>query len=131
MGFEFDTVCFEVRLPRDKLVQLNSEIKIFHDKKSVTLRELKSLIGMLNFACNVVPGRTLLRRLINLTFGIKKPYHDRKLNLETRSDLKDWAVFLEHFNSKAFFPSGITHLSSSRHLFTDASNLGFCGDIWR
>ena len=59
LGLEFDTVCFEVRLPHDKLVQLKSEIKKFQDKKSATLRELQSLIGMLNFACNVVPpGRT-------------------------------------------------------------------------
>lgn len=40
-------------------------------------------------------------------------------------------MFLEHFNGKAFFPSGITHSSSSLHLFTDASNLGFGGTFGR
>ena len=74
LGLEFDTVCFEVRLPHDKFVQLKSEIQKIQKKKSVTLRELQSLIGMLNFACNLIsPGRTLLRRLINLTIGLKKP----------------------------------------------------------
>ena len=89
---------------------------------------------MLDFACNVVPpGRTFLRRLINLTIGLKKTYHQRKLNLEERADLTDWVVFLQHLNGKAFFPSCITHSSSFLHLFTDASNLGFrgtFGDNW-
>ena len=92
------------------------------------MQELQSLIGKLNFACNVVPpGRTFLRRLINLTIGLKKPYHHRKLNSEARADLKAWHLFLEHFNGKALFPSNIVHSSSSLHLFTDASNLGFRG----
>jgi hypothetical protein len=128
LGLELDTLSYQIRLPQDKLDQLKSEIQKFTTKKSATLRELQSLIGMLNFACNVVPpGRTFLRRLINLTIGLKQPHHHRKLNLEARADLKAWAVFLEHFNGRAFFPSGTTHSSSSLHLFTDASNLGFGG----
>lgn len=83
---------------------------------------------MLNYACCVVPPRrTFLRRLINLTIGLKKPHHHRNLNLEAKADLKAWQVFLESFNGKAFFPSHIVHSTSSLHLFTDASNLGFGG----
>lgn len=95
---------------------------------SPTLRELQSLIGMLNFPCNVVHyGLIFLSRLINLTVGLKKPYHYRKLNLEASADLKAWDVFLEHFIDIAFHPLSITHSSSYLHLFTDASNLGFGG----
>ena len=72
MGLELDTVRFKVRLPEDKLHQLKSEIQSFKLKRSATLQELQSLIGKINFACNVVPpGRTLLRRVINLTTGLK------------------------------------------------------------
>lgn len=128
LGLELDTVQFQVRLPNDKLIQLQSEIKKFQNRHSVTLQELQSLIGMLNYACCVVPpGRTFLRRLINLTIGLKKPHHHRNLNLEAKADLKAWQVFLESFNGKAFFPSHIVHSTSSLHLFTDASNLGFGG----
>ena len=89
LGIEFDTVCFEVTLPLYKSVQLKSEIKKFQDKKAFTLRELQSLFGMLNFACNVVaPGSKSLKKLINLTIDIKKPLHHGKLNLEAKADLK-------------------------------------------
>ena len=45
-------------------------------RQKVTLRELQSLIGLLNFACLVVvPGTAFLRRLINLTIGVKRPHH--------------------------------------------------------
>ena len=126
LGLELDTVMFEIRLPNDKLVNLKQQISKLQNRRSVTLVELQSLIGMLNFACNVVPpGRTFLRRLINLTIGLSKPYHHARLNSEARADLKAWQIFLDHFNGKALFPSDIAHTSSSLHFFTDASNAGF------
>lgn len=88
---ELDTVMFEIRLPNDKLVNLKQQISKLQNRRSVTLVELQSLIGMLNFACNVVPpGRTFLGRLINLTIGLSKPYHHARLNSEARADLKAW-----------------------------------------
>ena len=126
LGLELDTVKFEIRLPEDKLVTLRTEVQKLITQRSATLRQLQSLIGMLNFACQVVPpGRTFLRRLINLTIGLKKPFHHRRLNSEAKADLKAWQIFLDNFNGKAIFPTGITHSSSSLHLFTDASDLGF------
>lgn len=66
----FDTVCFQVRLPQGKLDQLKSEINQFQNKYSATLQELQSLINMSNIAGNVIPpGRTFLRRQINLTIS--------------------------------------------------------------
>ena len=110
LGLELDTVMFEIRLPNDKLVNLKQQISKLQNRRSVTLVELQSLILMLNFACNVVPpGRTFLRRLINLTIGLSKPYHHARLNSEARADLKAWQIFLDHFNGKALFPSDIAH----------------------
>ena len=40
----------------------------------VTLKEVQSLIGLLNFAFSVVrPSRAFLRRLIDLALGIRSP----------------------------------------------------------
>lgn len=126
LGLELDTLKFEVRLPTDKLESMKSEIRKFQNKTTASLQELQSLIGLLNFACRVVPpGRPFLRRIINLTIGLQKPKQQKRLDNEAIADLKAWAIFLENFNGKAFFPSGISHSSSSLHLFTDASNIGF------
>jgi hypothetical protein len=74
--------------------------------KKSRLRELQSLIGILNFACSVVPpGRAFLRRLIDLTIGLSKPHHHRRLNKETRLDIQAWLIFVESFNGKCLFLS--------------------------
>lgn len=123
---ELDTVKFEIRLPQDKLVSLMEEVLKLKSQKLATLKQLQSLIGMLNFACKVVPPRRpFLRRLIDLTAGLKKTYYHRRLNSEAKGDLNAWGLFLDHFNGKALFPSGITHSSASLHVFTDASDLGY------
>lgn len=71
-GIELDTVQSEARLPQDKLDKCTELISNFLHRKKVYLEELQSLIGLLNFACSVVlPGRAFLRRLIDLTIGIK------------------------------------------------------------
>lgn len=128
LGIEIDTVKCEVRLPEDKLTSLKEVLSRFMCKRTATLQELQSLIGLLNFACAVVPrGRSFLRRIINLTRGIQKPHHHRNLDKESRADLKAWSIFIDKFNGRAFFPSGVEHTSHSLHLFTDASNLGYGG----
>ena len=75
-GVELDTIHCESRLPEDKLLKCKHLITKFMRKKKATLRELQSLIGLLNFACSVVvPGRSFLRRLIDLTTGLQRPSH--------------------------------------------------------
>lgn len=70
LGLELDTVKFVIRLPQDKLDSLREEMLKLKSQKSATLKQLQSLIGMLNFACKVVPpGRTFLRRLIDLKWA--------------------------------------------------------------
>ena len=55
----------EVRLPEEKLRKCVTLIYEFLKRKKVSLKEMQSLIGLLNFTCSVViPGRTFLRRLI-------------------------------------------------------------------
>lgn len=121
---------FEVRLPEDKLVNMRNKICTFKRERSATLQELQSLICLLNFAYAVVPpGRTFLRRIIDLTIGFSKSYHHRRLKRESQADLQPWSIFLENFNGRALFHSGITHTSQSPHLFTDASNSG-CRGQW-
>ncbi|CAG2191357.1 unnamed protein product [Mytilus edulis] len=76
LGIEFDTLKMEMRLPGEKLTNLKQTLQLFLHSKKVTLRQLQSLIGLLNFACQVIaPGRAFCRRLIDATCNIRKPHH--------------------------------------------------------
>ena len=74
LGIEFDTVGMTMRLPQDKLTELQRRIhETLHTSKT-TLRDLQSIIGLLNFASQVVAsGRAFIRRLIDATIGVKRP----------------------------------------------------------
>lgn len=125
MGIELDSVLMEKRLPQDKLAKARHLIQI-QSKNSITLQELQSIIGLLNFACSVViPERPFLRQLIDLSVGLTQPYHHKKLNKEARADLNAWGLFLEHLNGKSLFLSEQWENSDLLQLYTDASNIGF------
>ena len=63
-GLEVDSIKMEVRLPEDKLYKLRQLLIQTVHRKKIQLKELQSLIGLLNFACQVaIPGRAFLRRL--------------------------------------------------------------------
>ena len=77
-GIILDSVRMEARLPDDKLAKCRQLLTVFLARRSVCLKELQSLIGLLNFTCLVVvPGRAFLRRLIDLTKGVRKPHHHK------------------------------------------------------
>ena len=126
-GIELDSVKMEARLPQDKLVKCNILITQFLERSKVTLRELQSLIGLLNFACSVVrPGRAFLRRLIDLTIGIRCPHYLIRLTRGAKADLRIWLEFLANFNGHSFFLDEKWLNSYKLNLFTDASGaLGF------
>ena len=99
------------------------------------VKELQSLIGLLNFACSVVlPGRAFLRRMIDLTKGVRKPYHHIRLTRQCKEDILLWLSFLNSFNGKSFFLSAKWLTSSNIKLYTDsAGSLGYpevLGKCW-
>ena len=128
-GIELDTLRMEARLPPDKTAKCQTLISTFLRRKKVTLREIQSLLGLLNFACSVVvPGRAFLRRLIDLTKGVKFPHHFIRLNKSSKADLALWQTFLDDFNGRSFFLTDAWHDSLSLNLYTDAAgSLGYGG----
>ena len=68
LGIEIGTLNMVARLPMDKLDKYKHELKLAMTHDKLTLRELKLLIGKLQFATAVVrPGRAFLRRLYDMT----------------------------------------------------------------
>lgn len=126
VGIELDTILMEARLPPDKLEKCRTQIGAFLKKKKATLREIQSLIGLLQFTtCVVVPGRPFLRRLIDLTVGLSKPSHRHWINKETKADLLVWSTFLAQYNGRSFFFKETVYSADSLHLTTDSSKIGF------
>lgn len=121
-GIELDSVRQEARLPLEKLTKCRTLLRQFLQQRSVVLRDLQSLIGLLNFCCSVVvPGRAFLRRLIDLTAGTTRPHHHIRLNQAAKQDIRMWLQFLDRFNGKAFFLSDRWETSVSLELYTDAA----------
>ena len=76
----------------------------FHKRQKSTLRELQSLTGLLNFTGSVVSlGRAFLRRLFDLTKGVRRPHHRIRLSKACRKDISVWLTFLEHFSGRTVF----------------------------
>lgn len=103
-GIELDYRRHEARLPMEKVTKCLSAIRNLLCKKKVELKELQSIIGLLNFACSVIsPGRVFLRRLINLTIGIRRSYYFIRVTQETikicKSGKPFWALSMgNHFS---------------------------------
>ena len=134
LGIELDTKALQLRLPAVKLHQLRALITTWEGKRSCTKRELLSLIGHLQHACKVVkPGRTFLRRMIDLAYTASQLHHHIRLNLGFRSDLHWWSLFLDRWNGVGMLTNLRRHPPPGITLTSDASGSWGCGafyDSW-
>lgn len=138
LGIELDSEQQVVRLPAAKLEELRSELDTWlrdHTSRSVSKRDLLSIIGKLAFAARVVPaGRLFLRRLIDLSTTARHLHHHIRLNKASRADLQWWADYLPKWNGTTQFLEPTWTPAHDLELFTDASGswgLGACfGNAW-
>ncbi|KAM3936678.1 uncharacterized protein RB166_018784 [Leptodactylus fuscus] len=129
----------ECRLPEDKLLALRREVDCAAGLRKITLRDLQSLLGKLNFACRIMPmGRVFCRRLAGATSGVSSPRHFLRLTRDHRDDLEVWARFLRDYNGRSLVMSPVADVFDW-DLYTDASGaVGFgaycqgqwCADRW-
>ena len=130
LGLEIDSVLMQVRIPVVKIQVMVTQIEeILKHKRSITLKELQSLLGSLNFMCRaIVPGRPFCRRLINATCGIQCSHHHIRLTEGMRQDLKMWLRFFCDFNGISLFIDAQWLTNWDVSLYTDSSaaeNKGF------
>ncbi|CAG2204889.1 unnamed protein product [Mytilus edulis] len=125
-GIDIDSRAMVARLPKDKIAKILGLLNIFKVKKKLILRELQSLLGLLNFACSV-PGRAFLRRFFDLTIGHSCPHYRITLNSEARADLRAWFDFISNYNGKSCFL--FQKWVSSNHKNCIQMQLGFMGDM--
>ena len=129
LGIEFDTLNMIMRLPAEKILELKKKIIATMHAEKVTLKQLQSLIGLLNFACKVIsPGRAFCRRLINATIGVDKSYFKIRVTKSIKADLNVWLQFLRSYNGVTVIPDRYWLTNIDLDLFTDSagsSDLGF------
>ncbi|KAM9319925.1 uncharacterized protein PAF06_004366 [Gastrophryne carolinensis] len=121
LGIEIDTVGRVCRLPRDKIEDLVGGLEGALGVKKVTLVQLQSLLGKLNFACRVLPmGRVFTRRLSLATAGVREPHHFIRLTAAMKEDIRMWLTFLESFDGLAYWLDPV-RANDELELFTDAA----------
>lgn len=139
LGIEIDSVNMVFRLPADKLTKLMDLVNGFCAVRKVTLRQMQSLLGLLVFACRIMPmGRVFSRRLSLATRGISRPEHHVRLTRFLKADLCVWRDFLQRYNGRTCCQE--LELSSGEiELFTDAAGsagfgailgLEWCAEAW-
>ncbi len=127
LGIQLDTITMTLSLPEEKLSRLLGMIREWGKKSSCTKRELLSIIGCLQHACCVIkPGRPFLRRMIELSKGVRALHHRVRLNAGFRSDLKWWGCFLPLWNGRCPIHSVVSQVPQAV-LTSDASGSWGCG----
>ena len=88
LGITLDSTKMEAKLPQEKLDKYQELIASFKTCKKVTLNDLQSAIGTLQFATAVVlPGLAFLWRLIDLTIGVNKSFYLVRLTMAAKADI--------------------------------------------
>ena len=129
LGITLDTVRLEIRLPQDKLQELKSLISRWLSRKKAQKRELLSLVGHLAHAAKVVtPGRTFIRRILDVAHSKGQLHHWMYLNSAFRSDLLWWHTFLDQWHGVSCIK---THVLAPPDfvMLSDASGSWGCGAI--
>ena len=122
-----DTLHMEIRLPPEKLCRLKQVIIEWSSKSWCTKRDLESLIGLLLHASTVVkPGRSFLRRMIELNKVAHNPQRPIRLNQAFHSDLAWWRLYLKAWNGTSML-STLAVRDHEETITTDASGLWGCG----
>ena len=128
LGFELDTEALVVRLPRPKLEQTQRLVQGWLHRRACKKRDLESLLGHLQHAATVIrPGRTFVRRLIELLSSVHNRDRWIRINQVVQSDLVWWSTFMAGWNGVALIPN----VDGQQVPFvSDASGSWGCGAYW-
>ena len=89
LGVELSSLLMIARLPKEKLERYNTALSEMVKARTTKLKNMQSLIGCLQFAINVIlPGKSFVRRLIDTTIGIEKPFHYVTISFEAKADIR-------------------------------------------
>ncbi len=130
LGLLLDTLNQFIALPTDKMLKATELIKAISQKKRVTVKQLMSIAGHLNFLTRAIMYRRPYIRRIYDCYAPITQHHNWHLALpdEIRRDLKMWLQFLEQEPYFRPFVDQLQVPATKIGLSTDASGsekLGF------
>ena len=128
LGVVIDTAAMEIRLPDDKLQRIHQELVTWMGKKKATKRNILSLVGLLQHATKVVKcGRSFVARMYAAAARVKELDYFTWLNVEFRSDLMWWHLFIDSWNGLCLLRSETWSSPADYYIQTDASGNWGCG----
>ena len=126
LGILVNSSNMTIAITPDRYLETTTALPRWITRRTCTKTEILSLIGVLSFIAKVVrPGRTFLRRLIDLSTTVKCQHHHITLNKESKLDIQWWIDFLPEWKSSSMIPEPDLVLSTDIQLYTDASNIGY------
>jgi hypothetical protein len=133
LGIMLNSLLWFASLPRAKLSVYVAHLRELTTHKSVTQKELQSVIGQLSFAATVVPARAFLRRLISKIHTVTNPSYHIKISAGMLKDIYMWLGFFQSFNGVTFFRANNFLPDIHYNMGADASRLGYgatFGSYW-
>ena len=134
LGIMINSHRMTIEVPPEKFSEAMANLDKWHNRRTCTKRQLKSLIGKLGHISKVVrPGRMFSRRLIDLSTTVVRMHHHITLNQEARADIEWWMEFLPHWIATSMIPPSRAIRSTDLRLYSDASDEGFgatYGNAW-
>jgi len=132
LGIIFDCIRLELRLSEERVSRMLATLHGLHGQDDLSVRDLQSIIGVLQFASLVLPAAVpYYRQLLNALIGLgQRPRSSRRLPMtaEMRSDIAMWTLLLGALNGRPV-RRPVYHDLEPAALFTDASLLGW-GYFW-
>ena len=125
IGIEIDTIAMQLRITQERLDEIMIQLSQWKQRSSCTKREILSLVGKLSFVSRVVrPGRTFVRRLIDLSKTARYLHYRIHLTKAARADIRWWELYLPTWNGISVFYDASWTSNIDISMWSDASDWG-------
>jgi hypothetical protein len=101
LGILLDTVRMRLELPLDKIKNIKDILGSALKREKLSKRYLQHICGKLNYASQCIyGGRFFLRRLLDCTCKLAKPWHRTRNTAAMKADMTWWLNYMDTFNGK-------------------------------
>ena len=127
LGILINTIKGSLRIPDDKLKEINLKCIQWASKHTATRKQLQSLVGSLIYIHKCVkPARLFVNRILATLRESPERGHIN-LSQEFKKDIAWFNSFLVRFNGRTFFSKGL--IQPVTNIFLDACLIGL-GGVW-